>query len=260
MQSDTSKIHSQYTFLADYYDEVMKDVDYPAWAEYIDDLIQNHHPNAETIHELSCGTGSILIELDQFGVYQLSGSDKSASMVEKASTKTDQFLSDLHFFTDDYLEIRNNSKYDIVLSVFDSLNYILDIQDFRNLFRSVEQIIAPNGYFIFDFTTPEHSLASIEWLDNEKIYSESGVRIIRRSSYDIKSCLHKNHISVFSLENEAEVPIGEEIHIQRAYTLDQIREVIHDHNWKIEAAYGDFELSEATSSSHRICMVCKPNS
>jgi SAM-dependent methyltransferase len=237
----------------------MKDVDYPAWAEYIDDLIQIHHPDAETVHELSCGTGSMLIELDQFGIYQLTGSDRSAEMVKRASMKSEQYLSELQFFVDDFLNIQRSGSYDIVLSVFDSLNYVLKREDFRLLFESVERILAENGYFIFDFTTPEHSKVSIEWLDNEKTFSDSGVRILRRSSFDEMTSLHKNHFSVYTLNSSDQKLIGEELHIQRAYSLEEICNIISDLKWKIVATYADFDFKEAESTSHRVCIICSPN-
>lgn len=252
-------MHTEYTFLADYYDEVMKDVDYPAWAEYLDDLIQIHHPDAETVHELSCGTGTMLIELDQFGTYQLTGSDRSAEMVKRARMKSEQYLSELHFYVDDFLNIQQKGSFDVVLSVFDSMNYILNPKDFRLLFDSVERLLAKNGFFIFDFTTPEHSKLAIEWLDNEKTFSDSGVRIHRRSSFDEITSIHKNHFSVYSLKSPEQQLIGEEIHTQRAYSLEEICGIISELNWKIVATYADFDFQKADSTSHRVSVICSPN-
>ena len=50
-----------YTHLAKVYDEVMKDIDYEDWADFIDEIIQNHNDEAKTILELACGTGSLAI-------------------------------------------------------------------------------------------------------------------------------------------------------------------------------------------------------
>lgn len=251
--------YPEYSFLAAYYDEIMKDVDYEAWAEFLDDVIQIHHPNAFQIHEISCGTGSILIELDRFGSYRLSGSDKSEHMVQVAQTKSNTYDSNLQIFKDDFLHLTNSGSYDVVLSAFDSLNYILDPNDFGALLSSVRQILAPGGLFIFDFTTPAHSEASIEWLDHEKIYTKSGVRILRRSFFDSKSRIHTNQFSVFSLKDITNSLLGEETHIQRAYTFSEIKQAVEKANWIILASYGDFELEIAEESSHRICIVCKPH-
>lgn len=258
MSSSPTPIHPEYSFLASYYDEVMKDVDYEAWAEFLDDLIQLHHPIATHVHEVSCGTGSILLELDRFGTYVLSGSDKSEHMIERAKLKNDSYHSDLHFFQDDYLMLSNSGPYDVVLSVFDSMNYILELDGFYKMFKSIQRILDKHGIFIFDFTTPAHSVASLEWLDNEKTYSDSGVRILRRSQFDSNSNLHSNHFSVFSLKHSDPIPIGQETHLQRAYTYSEIKQTVANAGWEMIAAYGDFEFTEADSESHRVCVICRP--
>lgn len=250
--------YTEYSFLASYYDEVMKDVDYEAWAEFLDDLIQLHHPVAMKVHELSCGTGSILIELDRFGTYDLSGSDKSEEMIQMARLKSDSFLSDLQFYQDDFRNLSKSGSFDVVLSVFDSLNYLLIPDEFEDVFSSVERILAPAGIFIFDFTTPAHSIASIEWLDNEKVYTKSGVRIVRRSVFDQESNLHTNHFSVFSLNKSEPHVKGEETHLQRAYSISEIEKAVHTAGWTCLASYSDFEFTKAHAESQRVCMVCKP--
>ncbi len=76
-----------YTSLAEIYDTVMQDVDYEVWADFIDEIIQVHHPNPETVLELACGTGSLAFALNRYGCYKLMGTDKSAEMIAKADKK-----------------------------------------------------------------------------------------------------------------------------------------------------------------------------
>ena len=53
-----SILSNNYTSLAPLYDKLMEDVDYEAWAGFIDEIIQIHHSNPVEILELACGTGS----------------------------------------------------------------------------------------------------------------------------------------------------------------------------------------------------------
>ena len=54
-----------YSKLAEIYDHIMNDVDYAYWAEYINDLLHQHHPKPTSITELSCGTASLTLELNK---------------------------------------------------------------------------------------------------------------------------------------------------------------------------------------------------
>ena len=63
--SITFKKKPNYTVLADIYDRVMSDVDYETWADYIDEIILEHRPEAENLLELACGTGTIALSLEE---------------------------------------------------------------------------------------------------------------------------------------------------------------------------------------------------
>jgi hypothetical protein len=47
-------------------------------------------------------------------------------------------------------------KYDLVLLLFDSLNYLLNINEVDLLFNNVHNTLIENGIFIFDVITPRN--------------------------------------------------------------------------------------------------------
>ncbi|MCH1552814.1 MAG: class I SAM-dependent methyltransferase, partial [Balneolaceae bacterium] len=114
-----------YSKLAQIYDHIMSDVDYAYWAEYIDDLLHQHHPEPMAITELSCGTASLTFELSKLGDYDLQACDASQDMVRIGSKKLDALTQPIPCFEasfDDLLSIREQ---DALISVFDSVNYLL---------------------------------------------------------------------------------------------------------------------------------------
>ena len=80
----------EYSKLAEIYDILMENVDYDVWADFIDEVIQVHHPDPGKILELACGTGSLSLSLDKLGVYDIVATDKSRPMVQKAQSKGEE--------------------------------------------------------------------------------------------------------------------------------------------------------------------------
>ena len=77
-----------YDLFAEYYDELMSEVDYSARAKYIDSLIKSYKPDAHLLVDLACGTGSMTVELAAMG-YDVIGVDLSENMLSKAREKSD---------------------------------------------------------------------------------------------------------------------------------------------------------------------------
>jgi cyclopropane fatty-acyl-phospholipid synthase-like methyltransferase len=53
------------------------------------------------------------------------------------------------------VDFKIDQKYDAILSLFDSVNHLMDFEDWKRMFKSVQSHLADNGVFIFDVNTPE---------------------------------------------------------------------------------------------------------
>jgi len=249
----------EYSKLAEIYDTIMQDVDYEVWADFIDEIIQVHHPAPETILELACGTGSLAISLDELECYSILATDKSPSMIRKAKEKQTPSTETLRFRQMDFLNIDLEKKFDIVVSIFDSINYLHRARDIQTLLSEVEKIINEQGLFIFDFTTPRNSIKAINYLDNEEGYTGNNFRFFRKSTYDAKNQIHHNNFKIDKLGRDQETVLKRytEKHSQRIYTLNEMLDIVRSSNFQIVAEYEDFDLIEATEKSLRITMVLR---
>lgn len=77
---------NSYGFLAGCYDEFTTDVDYAAWAEYIQRHFERADLPGSTVLDLACGTGSLTRELSLRG-YEMIGVDLSPDMLAQAAEK-----------------------------------------------------------------------------------------------------------------------------------------------------------------------------
>ena len=246
-----------YTALAPIYDDVMYDVDYEVWADFIDAVLLNHHPDPRTILELACGTGSFALFLDELEQYFILATDKSEAMLEIARTKNREQDRKVRFQQADIRDLSFDETFDAVVMLFDSLNYLHSHSEIEAMFDQVYSVLDPEGLFVFDFTTPQNSMEAIHTLNNEHRELESGYRYSRKSMYDRKKRIHINDFSIYEL-NSADggvIDSYREIHKQKIYTLEEIRELVRNSPFELVAQYSGFELVEADEESLRITMV-----
>lgn len=248
-----------YTALASIYDEVMENVDYETWADYIDEILMIHHPNAVKIHELACGTGTMALSLEELGYYNISASDGSAEMIHIAQEKAKEADSTITFEVIDFLNIPGHIRYDAVFMVFDSINYLHHPEEILSLHRQVYDILNPGGLFIYDFTTPHNSRQAIHVLNNVSRRISPNLRFHRESSYDAKNRIHSNNFLIEhrNPEKPHTKQYTEEKHAQKIYTTEEIFRIVESTQFQVLGSYDGFEIKPAHDRSLRITMVLK---
>lgn len=143
----------QYGRFAYVYDELMKDVDYEKWVDYIEKLIEVSNSDVKNILELACGTGNLTIPLAKRG-YDIAGIDISEEMLEVALHKSEIEKTPLVLLQQDIVEL-DFDIYDIdcVLCGCDGFNYITSLKDLKSVFLKVYDLLKKGGVFIFDISS-----------------------------------------------------------------------------------------------------------
>lgn len=253
----TEHKETNYSILADIYDEVMQDVDYETWADYVDEIILEHCPEAGDILELACGTGTVALSLEELDCYNITATDGSPDMIRVAQQKAGVVNSEVDFRTMDFLNITLEKTFDVVYMLFDSLNYLHRENEIRQLHSQVKKILNPGGIFIYDFTTPRNSRKAIRFLNNDSREMGGILRYHRESSFDGKNRVHTNRFRIDRLDPASGTVQGssEEIHRQKIYQQKEIEALIKQTDFTILQAYDGFELKPAHDKSLRITMV-----
>ena len=122
---------------------------YDSFIQFIEAAIKEYVQNPKSLLELACGTGNILQHF--VDKYEVSGLDISAPMLKQAKEK----LPDVPFYEMNMADFQLNQRYDVVLCMYDSINYLLDYRDWISTFRCVMNHLNPRGIFIFDMNTQE---------------------------------------------------------------------------------------------------------
>ncbi len=134
-----------YDRIARFYDAVMDD---PApRAEWVVRCIERYRPEANSLLELGCGTGSILARLGE--VSSLTGLDRSPVMLAVAGEKVPR----ARLVEGDMSSFALGERFDVVISVFDSINHLLDFDAWCATFDAVHAHLADGGLFVLDVNT-----------------------------------------------------------------------------------------------------------
>lgn len=237
-----------YEALAAGYDLVMAHVDYEAWAEYIHRLLFTFGKDPESLIELGCGSGLLVVELQPLGDYQYLGLDLAENMIRIARERMEWEQVSAQFEVGDFTNFKLDASVDAMILLQDGLNYVLELDGLRDLFRCVWQGLKADGVFIFDQSTPYNSINNAAYFDDED--EEGGFHYIRKSHYDPDLRLHTTRFTI-TFEGET----YHETHIQKAYTRQEIAALIEETGFILKAAYDDMSLQTAHDISERIHWV-----
>jgi len=134
-----------YGEFARFYDCMMDDpLTRSAWVvEHID----RYMPEAASLLELGCGTGSVLAGLR--AVPSLTGLDLSPEMLAIARAK----VPAARFIEGDMASFDLGEQFDTVICVFDTVNHLPDFNHWASFFERVHAHLVQGGLFMFDVNT-----------------------------------------------------------------------------------------------------------
>ena len=141
-----------YRSFAQVYDLFMDNVDYDSWSSYLIGLLKRYGVDSGLVLELGCGTGNMTERLARAG-YDMIGVDCSEDMLEIAQEKKLESGLDILYLEQDMREFELYGTVRAVVSVCDSLNYILEEEELLQVFRLVNNYLDPGGIFLFDLNT-----------------------------------------------------------------------------------------------------------
>ncbi|TQQ85516.1 class I SAM-dependent methyltransferase [Peptacetobacter hominis] len=245
----------QYRDFAFIYDELMNDVDYDKWVDYVEEIIKKEGAQVQNILELACGTGNMTIPLTKKG-YDIAGIDISREMLEVALEKAEKEGVELVLLQQDIAELDFDvENLDCVLCACDGFNYITYDDDLENVFTKVHELLKPGGIFIFDIS----SYYKLSEILGNNIYGENreDVAYMWRNCFDPEENLVEMELAFFVKDEDGKFDRFEEIHQQRAYTEEEIIDILSDSGFEDIKVYSDFEFESPKEDSERLFFVCR---
>ncbi|GBD00153.1 Magnesium-protoporphyrin O-methyltransferase [bacterium HR17] len=255
----------EFTLLPCCYDTLMRDVPYRMWVSYIADVLRRLDAGFRyrRVLELACGTGTIALEFARRGC-QVVGVDISEGMVKIARKKAQHMglTKRTHFVAQDItqLTLPDEPPFDLALCLFDSLNYITEPARLAQVFARTFTHVRPHGYFVFDlnseFALREH-LFDQDNLDEAE--AETPLYYFWRSHYDPQTRLCRVDMWFAVRDARGDWQRFKEVHWQRAYTIDEIRQMAENAGWQCVKVLDAYTYQPPHPKSERWYFVLRKN-
>lgn len=239
-----------YARLAKYYDSLMDYIDYSTWIADVESLAQEHEAGSKWL-DISCGTGSMAIELARRGK-DVTAVDLSHEMLNIAERKARDQEIDIEFQQGDMITYTSTQTYDVVINLHDGLNYILELTDTQKFIENSYALLNQGGLLIFDVVTP--LLCQTHFRGYREIFSEEDGGYERHTSYDPNTRLVESR---FTLTTDDENTIEVESHIQRAYELKNVESLCMNSQFSWWQILDDESLEPAIQKTERMLVVMK---
>lgn len=249
-----------YSNFASVYDQLMDNIPYEEWFKYLHGLLKEFNIEDGIVAELGCGTGNITELMAKAG-YDMIGIDNADAMLDIANVKKAENGSSSLYLLQDMREFELYGTVKAVVSLCDSVNYITESEDLLQVFNLVNNYLDPKGIFIFDFH-PRYYYKEIV-ADATIAEDRDDISFIWDNFYDDNENINELALSLFVKESEGSGDDAglfrkyEELHLQRGYTLDEMKCLIERSGLELVATYDAFTRDEATEECERIYIIAR---
>lgn len=240
-----------YNKFANLYDELMGDFDYKNWFHYIEETFKKYDKNPKNILEMACGTGNLSYYLASAG-YNLTCFDLSSDMLSKAYDKLRKFKN-IKILNQNMIDFDLNKKFEGIISICDSINYILDKEDLHQTFKNVWNHLENDGIFIFDINS-HYKLKNIIG-NNIFVEDRDNIFYTWQNYYDDNEDICEFYLTFFFSEDGESFERFDEEHREKAYKTHEIIDLLKDIGFKKIDYYQAFSFNEPVEETERINFV-----
>lgn len=243
-----------YTGFAEVYDLFMDQVPYEKWSRRITEILKEYGISDGLVLDLGCGTGSMTELLADAG-YDMIGVDASEEMLELAYEKRAESGHDILYLLQDMREFELYGTVRAIISVCDSLNYITEEEDLLQVFRLVWNYLDPDGVFFFDMNT----IYKYSKMLGETTIAENREEgsFIWENYYDPEEQLNQYDLTLYIRDEDDRYTRFEETHIQKAYALERVLELLQQAGMKAEQIFDSDTGKEVTDTTGKFCIAAR---
>ncbi len=243
----------EYDSLARFYDRLMRDSDYTAWADYYEALFRAWGPAPRSVLDLACGTGLLTCLLAERG-YETIGVDLSEEMLMQARERGERSPCAVKplWICQDLRELDLYGTSDAVICSFDGMNYIPP-EDLGGVFYRISCFTEPGGLFVFDVNTE----AKFRRMDGMTYVDEDeDLFCVWRTDFDEdeRACLYG--VDLFWREGRLWQRGGEE-HTEFVHEPETLAALLGENGFELLARYGELSMAPPEPEADRVFYLAR---
>jgi SAM-dependent methyltransferase len=225
---------------------------------YLEEVLAHHAFIGDSAVDVACGTGTLALALAQKG-WCVYGVDASSLMLDQARQKAAELgqPTAVTWVQADMRDFLLPQAVDLATSTYDSLNYLLTLDDLRCAFRCVAGALRPGGLFVFDMNAEAAFLRN--WNDTVYFVEDEDLAIVIGSTYDAEARRATASITGFVRHDELYERF-QETHTEQAYSRAEVAAALEAGGFEVAASYACFTFEPADDTSSRILWVARKTS
>lgn len=241
-----------YTTLAKWYDLFAGDIDYPGFAGYVTDIIDEYcGGRPELMLELCCGTGNLTRYFAKY-CRELIAVDSSAQMLSRAREKEE--LKDVLFLQQDIRRFELYGTVDAAVCCLDGINYLGSVKELKSFFSLVHNYLNPDGIFVFDMSTI-YKLKNI--LGNRTFtYDFDNVYMVWENTL-MSGGKVRLQLEIFEKLKNGLYSRSGETQFQRGYTPGTVKKALAEAGFSVLGCYDAFTKDSPLPESERIFFAAR---
>ncbi len=247
-----------YEGFANVYDHMMNHIPYDEWFEMLLQYLSEHGITEGRICELGCGTGIMTEKFAKAG-YMMIGIDKSVDMLALAKQKQEENGTEILYLNQNMEKMELDAPVDAVISVCDSVNYLLQEEAISSVFGGVRKYLKPGGYFIFDLKTVycyRNIIGNQTWVEQDEELS-----YIWENYFYEDQDINEYMLTIFKKQPDSDLYERiEEAHYQRAYSIERLKELLEMNGLTMVECFDEDMKNRPSETSERIYVVAQSGS
>lgn len=234
----------------------LSDYDRRPWLGFYLDLVG---PGVGSLLDLGCGTGSMTQALAGRlppGA-RVAGVDLSPAMIAIARARAPE----IDWHVGNIAEPPVQGRFDLVIVMFNTLQYLLDRAELIRCFRAVADRLAPGGRFAFDIANP-----NLAWLARaarqpeavERLTDAAGrvLEVRERRGYDPDTRVMDLVCTLHDAETGAPAALEPLVLNYRQIFPEELPDLLSAGGLKLDARFGDLDRSPFHAGARRQVCLC----
>lgn len=245
---------SGYAEFSGVYDILTQNVDYPARADYIADLLSRNGVTGGILLDLACGTGSLSVEMSKKG-FEVIGVDASGEMLSIAMNNAYEAEQNILFLCQQMQSLDLYGTIGSAICTLDSINHLTEKSDVQAAFDRVSLFMEKDGIFVFDVNTPYKHREILA--DNSFVYEADGVYCVWQNTLDPSTDTVRIDLDIFE-EIEPDIyERSQESFCERAYGISELEAMLTKAGFETVAVYDEMTEQPPREKSQRVFITAR---